>query len=731
MRTFHKASALLFLAAASVYPSGAILALPGKGDSSSAGKAAAPTVQAVTLPPIGAPGAGDPVPTSATPDTDANAQVTVSESGTFTIDVADADIVKVLRMLSSQSQKNIIASKDVKGSISANLHNVTIKEALDAILRANGFVYREKGNFIYVYTVRELTEVERNERQMGTEVFHVYYTPAEVAVNMIKPILSPEAVVALTKPSEVGIESSGAKSTGGNTHAVEDLLVIKDYTDNLDKARKLLKEIDRRPQQIVVEATIVRASLTEDNALGIDFTVLGGVDFSTISSAGATAGQALSGAILDNNKASGINDKGFGGASTGFTTGTQGVPPGGLRVGVVKNNVAAFLSALETTGHTHVLANPKILALNKQKGEVIVGKKTGYLTTLVTESTAVQSVEFLETGTRLIFRPFIGDDGYIRMEVHPEDSDGGLVNNLPVKTTTEVTSNIMVKDGHTVVIGGLFRESNEVDRGQVPFLGDLPGVGPLFRRQHDTTNREEIIILLTPRIVKDEKQYAQASEEMLKESEKLRVGVRQGMMWFGRERLAESAYQRALDEMNKPNGDRQKALWELDCATNLNPTFLEAHNLKQKISGKQISSVDNSSIRDFVRKQVMADEQARATTQPSADAGFASPATMPVVMKAATTQPIAVAPATQPATQPVAHLPTTVKAPFVYGGADTIYDAEGADDAAFVVETIRTRETAQRPRRGQTGSFRRVADQRLPSCQWTRCRGLRSRRYRT
>ncbi len=387
------------------------------------------------------------------------------------------------------------------------------------------------------------------------------------------------------------------KAPAATAHALEDLIVVKDYTENIENVRKLLKEIDRRPQQILVEATIVRAALSEDNALGIDFTVLGGVDFSTLTNAGATAGQALSGAILDNTKAGTINDKGFAGASTGFT---QGVGTGGLRVGVIRNNVGAFLSALETTGHTHVLANPKILALNKQKGEVIVGKKTGYLTTIVTESTAVQSVEFLETGTRLIFRPFIGDDGFIRMEVHPEDSDGGLVNNLPVKTTTEVTSNVMVKDGHTIVIGGLFRETNGVDRGQVPFLGDVPGIGPLFRRQHDQTSREEIIILLTVRIVKDEKQYKEASDEVLKDFERLRVGVRQGMMQIRRERLAESAYQRALNELKKPKPDSGKVLWELDCATNNNPLFSEALTLKMQLNGKQI--FHDQHISDFIRE---------------------------------------------------------------------------------------------------------------------------------
>src|SRR5205807_1086567 len=99
-------------------------------------------------------------------------------------------------------------------------------------------------------------------------------------------------------------------------------------------------------------------------------------------------------------------------------------------------------------------------------------RKDGYLTSTVTQTSTVQTVDFLDTGTRLIFRPYIGDDGYIRMEIHPEDSSGGLNDaNLPFKVTTEVTSNVMVKDGRTIVIGGLFRESSDIARAQVPFLG--------------------------------------------------------------------------------------------------------------------------------------------------------------------------------------------------------------------------------------------------------------------
>lgn len=597
-----------------------------------------------------------------------NSQVNVSDAGTVEIHVNEAPLVEVLRMLSLQSQKNIVASKDVRGSVTAHLYGVTMKEALDAILKPNGYGYREKGNFIYVYTQKELAEQEKAERTKSSAVFHLFYTPATNAVQMIKPVLSSEATIAFNAPGKEGLDD---KSTGGFSHATEDTIVVTDYADNLERVRQVLKEIDRRPQQVLVEATIVSARLTEDNQFGIDFSIIGGVDFGSLGAAGIkTFGDAASGKVLNTS----LTDHGFGAAGTGFT---QNMPSNGLRIGIAGNNVAVFINALEAVTDTAVLANPKILTLNRQRGEVIVGKEDGYLTTTVTESTAVQTVEFLKSGTRLVFRPFIGDDGYIRMEVHPEDSDGSVVAGLPSKSTTEVTTNIMVKDGHTAVIGGLFRDSSISSRSQVPGLGNLPVIGALFRQQQDTTAREEIIILLTPHIVKDDRAFSEQSEALLKDMERLRVGVRKGMMPFGRERLAEASYDAAVNEMNKPNPDRSKALWELDCATNLNPTFLEAIKMKERLTGHELSSVDNSTTRGFLKRMIMADVEkhaeadackpaillsgpSRATASndqnsspaASTESAPASAAAQPSVAAAPTTQPANQASAAKPTTQP-------------------------------------------------------------------------------
>jgi type IV pilus assembly protein PilQ len=557
-------------------------------------------------------------------------QVNVSDSGTVEIHVNDANIVEVLRMLSLQSQRNIISSKEVRGTLTANLYDVTIPEALDAILHANGYAYREKGNFIYVYTAKELVEIDKAERVMRTEIFRLSYSPAANVVTMIKPVLSPDAQVSFTTPAVTGIGQS-ATDAGGNAHSTEDMVVVTDYPDKLDQAKKLIEEIDKRPQQVLVEATILSATLNEDNQMGVDFNVLGGVNFNTLLT--NSGGQVIGGQI----GSSGGTTAGGSGATSGggsVTTGAvntsptlgslgtgntfTGSQPNGFKIGILGNNMSVFLSALEGVSNTTVLANPKILALNKQRGEVEIGSSDGYHTTTVTETSTVQSVQLFDTGTHLIFRPYIGTDGYIRMEIHPEDSTGGVVGDLPHKTTTELTTNIMVKDGHTIVIGGLFREASSVSKSQVPGLGNIPGLGYLFRNQADHTAREEIIILLTPHIIKDDSSYSKESLEALKDGDQLRIGVRHGMMFFGRERLAESCYDSAVAEMAKPNPDRAKALWHLNSAINLNPQFLEAIKMKEEITGQELRSVDNSTIHGFVTRRIVAERDLAVHSPPAA-----------------------------------------------------------------------------------------------------------------
>ena len=554
--------------------------------------------------------------------------------GTVEMHVNDANLVEVLRMLSNQAQKNIIASKSVQGRVTANLYGVTIKQALDAILRSTDCGYREEGNFIYIYTTKELKDMDLSARKTESRVFRLNYISAADADAAVQKLLSADGKSLASGKVKTGIGFDNT-TAGGDDIADGDYVVVIDYHDNLERIADLLKQIDRRPVQILVEATILQAELNESNQLGINFTALGGVDFHSLANIGTNSSsesglsQALDGSLAQNSAAGHLADKGLVAGSIGGS---------GLSLGVITNNLSVFISALEGVTDTVVLANPKVLVLNKQKGEFKVIRKDPYfgaITNSGESSLQQQEVQFQESGTKLVLRPFATDDGYIRMEIHPEDSSvaGTNANNLPpTQNSTEATTNVIVKDGRTIVIGGLFREVNVTDRSGVPGLESLPLVGALFRKQADTTTRQEIIILLTPHIVKDDEEYAKASEGMMDDVERIRVGARKGMMPWGRERLAELNYQWAMDELKKPSPDTSKVLWNLNCATNLNPKFLEAIKLKERLTGQVVSDVDNSSIRGFVSEQILADPSANALQPPTPSThatGKSAPATQP------------------------------------------------------------------------------------------------------
>ncbi len=511
-------------------------------------------------------------------------KVEMTQEGNFDLSVQGADLRMVLRQLSRQARKNIIVSKSVEGTANVDLYGVTMQEALEAILKSNDLVSVEEGSFIYVYTAKEFADL----RKMEYRVFKLYYIRADDAKKLVMDVLSPNGKVSTTPPPEEGIIDAPmeVKDWGGaQDHASEAILVVFDYPEQLEKVAEIIKEIDAKPDQVLIEATILSANLDETNALGIDLQVLAGVDFQTF---GVTSD--LTGITVPAPPAGGV--KNFNQAQGRVVTPfTNNFPAGSspMSVGFINNNVGVFLKALEGITDTTVLANPKLLVVNKQRGDVLVGNMDGYITTTVSQTVATETVEFLETGTKLRVRPFIGKDGYIRMELHPEISRGKVEQvteggpALPSKQTTEVTLNVLVRDGKTIVIAGLFRDEVIIQRNQTPVLGNVPVVGQLFRSTVDTTVREEVIILLTPHIIQQEAAEL-ASERVRDDMERTRVGVRKGLQWFSRSKLADTYARWARRDAR--NGDMDKAMWNLDLALSLEPKMIDAIRLKERLTHK-------------------------------------------------------------------------------------------------------------------------------------------------
>ncbi|MFP4106717.1 MAG: type II secretion system protein GspD, partial [Phycisphaerae bacterium] len=521
---------------------------------------------------------------------------------TFEIHMQDLDIRRALQMLSSQGQRNIIATKGVTGTVSADLYSVTFMEALEAVLTAGGYVYEERGNFIYVYTPEEYKNIRQAQRKTEVRAFHLAYVTATDAQTLLAPALSSDGTISISPNAETGISSSKTNA-GGNNYATNDVIIVRDYEENITRVAQLVHKIDVKPEQVMIEATLLRATLDEENAMGIDFNTLSGVNFSALG--GATSGG--TNLNLDSVPTGNLDGADVTTFQTDFNA---GLPSGGFSFGFISNDAAFFIRALEGVTDVNVLANPKLLVINKQRGEVMIGKRDGYLTTTVTETVATQTVQFLETGTRLIVRPFVGRNGYIRLEIHPEDSSGNVEqvgsNVLPTETTTEVTSNVLVRDGRTIVIGGLFREVTNNGRSQVPVLGNIPYLGTAFRRTSSATVREEVIILITPRIIRQEGDEA-VSQKLKDDVEKFRVGMRKGVHWWGRGRLAQTHLRWAKEELRKGRVD--KALWNLDMALSMNPRLPEAIRMKERLTQKAYwsSEAKTSSVKYIIEKMMAND----------------------------------------------------------------------------------------------------------------------------
>lgn len=549
----------------------------------------------------------------------AKQDVNVTDFDTVDLSVQDADLAQVLQMLSIQSRKNIISSKNVSATVTANLYDVTFHEALDAILKVNGFTWEEKGNFIYVYTQDEYNRIQEANRKTTSRTFELNYLSARDGIEFITPLLSDKG-----KASARGDVKAGFKPTsddgGGDSYAYNVKIVVNDYPENLDAIAALLGELDTAPDQVMVEATILQAAVDEANAFGIDFNIIGNMDFTNISAPLRAVDNLFNG----RNPVSGFQPADNKAHAVGTSVGNTG-GPGGLKVDIISNDISVFLRVLDEVTDSTILARPKIMALNRQRAEVLVGARIGYLSTTATETTTTQSVEFLDTGIQLVFRPFISKDGMIRLELKPSVSEASLRTvtqanstqvTIPDELTNELTTNVRVRDGQTVVLGGLFKESTTITRRQVPLLGDIPILGAAFRGQDDNVERDEIIFLITPSIARDEVLW-ENGHQMLAMTELVRIGARNGLLPFSREKMTTSYNQSAMDAAAA--GDTELALYHIRNSLRLNANQPEMIALRQRLSGDVEKGYERSLLERVLKRNTERQSDARSNSTPTFD----------------------------------------------------------------------------------------------------------------
>ena len=415
----------------------------------------------------------------------------------YTLTIQEADIRQVLEMFAELSGRNIVVGRSVAGTVSASLNGVSIHEALAAILRSQGLTYEDDDKFIFVTTPEDAVSIKQIESKITTRIYRPKYINGTDLQTLLTPLMSPDVgKIAITTPAQTGLESDNSDG-GGDQLTQQDAVLVLDYPHVLVEMDKVVEEMDIPPSQVVIEAMILTVNLSDDLQFGVNFALL-----SDRSKALTVSGD---GSLL--NDATGFPPQGLGsGASIVPAAGDFIAQTSGLKFGLIRGDISSFVEALESISDTNLIASPQLRVINKQKAELIIGSRLGYSTFTNNGATSIQNVSFLDVGTKLILRPFISPDGMVRMEIHPERSSGKIntATNLPDTQTTEVTTNVMVRDGTTVVIGGLIDEQTKEEIQRVPLLGALPLIGPAFQNKSENVVRTEMIVLITPRIVQME-----------------------------------------------------------------------------------------------------------------------------------------------------------------------------------------------------------------------------------
>ena len=381
-----------------------------------------------------------------------------AKSGTpISLAFRDASIQEVFDMLSRQEKVNILLAKGVTGTVSVNLYDVTLAQAIRAIADAAGYAV-EQHNGSYVIVERKEAGLDTTNGNTQVRSFKVQYSDPKQVTEILTKYLSRYGKV--------------------TPLAERKIIVVEELPEFMGRIERLLKEIDVQPLQIMIEAKILEITLDTDETFGIDWSKL----FS----------------------ANGVNRFG----TNGLARGTAASLPTGFFFNLVNKNVEIFLTALSDKGRVHILSTPKLLALENQEASTKIGDNIGYKVTTTINNVTSESVQFLETGVILKVIPSVDEHGRILMKIHPEVSSGSISAGIPSKKTTEVTTQLLAEDGQSILIGGLIQNSASYRRTGVPVLSDIPVVGRAFSSSEKKGTNTETIVLITPHILREPPQAA-------------------------------------------------------------------------------------------------------------------------------------------------------------------------------------------------------------------------------
>jgi type IV pilus assembly protein PilQ len=418
------------------------------------------------------------------------------------LDLKNADIHNILRLLSEVGNVNIITSDDVQGSVTIKMKAVPWDQALDVILSAKGLGLVKRGNLLRVAPQsvlekeRELAIARQKQRielaPLETRLIPVSYATAEDLSGRAKELLS----------------ERGSASVDTRTN----MLVVRDVAENLDDIEELVRSLDSQTPQVLIEARIVEAATSFSHDVGIQW----GGSVVMSSATGNPTGlvfpsdvSVAGGATDGDTPTAGLSPFANAAPNPNFVvnfpapagTGQGGAL--GLSLGSLAGNfnLAVRLSAFETTGHVRIISSPRILTLDNHAATIAQGTSIPY------SQVSAQGVQtaFQEAKLSLAVTPHVTSDGAVAMDVaitrDEPDFNQTSARGDPTIFKRNANTSLLVQDGHTAVIGGIYTRNTGVGYDRVPFFADIPVIGILFKHSSNRDARNELLIFLSPRIV--------------------------------------------------------------------------------------------------------------------------------------------------------------------------------------------------------------------------------------
>lgn len=407
------------------------------------------------------------------------------------------EVRAVLQLIADFTNMNLVTSDTVKGSLTLRLQNVPWDQALDIILKTKGLDMRKTDNVVYVGPADEIAAREKQDLEARRQIQELEPLYSEmVQVNYARA----SDIATLLKADKNSVLSSrGSVTIDSRTNT----LLVQDTADKLVQVRKLVTTLDIPVKQVLIESRIVIANSDFGKDLGARFGI-------SRDSAGDAIGASSSGNV-------GVTS-GTIGATTQLLNNETLTSPGRLNVnlpvaapagsiafGLAKLPMGTLvdleLSAMQTEGKGEVISTPRVITSNQKEALIEQGVEIPYQEA---SSSGATSVSFKKATLSLRVTPQITPDDRVIMDLKVnKDSVGTVYNGVPSINTREVNTQVLVQNGETVVLGGVYEQSKNDGVTKVPFFGDLPLVGALFRSTTKTDNKEELLIFITPKIVKD------------------------------------------------------------------------------------------------------------------------------------------------------------------------------------------------------------------------------------